>query len=122
MASERVQRRIDRLLDQVEEAADGQDWPRVRELCEEVLGLDPDNPDAPAFLLAAERRLSGSGAVSAGPGPAGSRPRGEEAPVTPSAVQTAEVPTSFADGRYMVKSFLGEGGKKRVSLAHDELL
>jgi len=29
---------------------------------------------------------------------------------------------SFADGRYVVKGFLGEGGRKRVYLAHDEKL
>jgi len=31
-------------------------------------------------------------------------------------------PTSFANGRYQVKRFLGEGGKKKVYLAHDKLL
>jgi tetratricopeptide (TPR) repeat protein len=31
-------------------------------------------------------------------------------------------PTSFADGRYQVKKFLGEGGKKKVYLVHDTLL
>jgi len=31
-------------------------------------------------------------------------------------------PTSFAAGRYQVKKFLGEGGKKKVYLAHDTLL
>ena len=34
----------------------------------------------------------------------------------------SEQPTSFADGRYRVKEFLGEGGKKKVFLAHDTLL
>ncbi len=28
-------------------------------------------------------------------------------------------PTSFANGRYLVKQLLGEGGKKKVYLAHD---
>jgi serine/threonine protein kinase len=32
------------------------------------------------------------------------------------------IPTSFAVGRYQVKRFLGEGGKKRVYLAHDTRL
>jgi len=38
-------------------------------------------------------------------------------PIPPSAM-----PTSFGGGRYQVKKFLGEGGKKKVYLAHDTLL
>jgi hypothetical protein len=34
----------------------------------------------------------------------------------------SSVPTSFANGRYQVKKLLGEGGKKKVYLAHDTLL
>ena len=48
------------------------------------------------------------------------------APTAPSAPTgapaTPEQPTSFGDGRYQVKEFLGEGGKKRVYLAQDTLL
>ena len=58
MASERIQRRIERLLDQIEEAADEQNWDRERQLAEEVLSLDPDNVNAQTFLAAAERSLS----------------------------------------------------------------
>src|SRR3989304_1161991 len=36
--------------------------------------------------------------------------------------QDAPQPTSFAGGRYKVKKFLGEGGKKKVYLAHDTTL
>src|SRR3970282_1810720 len=32
------------------------------------------------------------------------------------------LPTSFANGRYTVKKLLGEGGKKKVYLAHDTVL
>jgi tetratricopeptide (TPR) repeat protein len=32
------------------------------------------------------------------------------------------MPTSFVNGRYQVKKFLGEGGKKKVYLVHDTLL
>src|SRR6266540_3073474 len=32
------------------------------------------------------------------------------------------LPASFADGRYAVRSFLGEGGRKKVYLAHAEKL
>ncbi len=58
MASELVQRRIERVLDQIEEAADQQNWERERALAEEVLALDPDSQDAQTFLVAAERSLS----------------------------------------------------------------
>jgi eukaryotic-like serine/threonine-protein kinase len=45
-------------------------------------------------------------------------------PLTPPLVQAPPTPdpTSFVDGRYQVKKFLGEGGKKKVYLAYDTLL
>jgi tetratricopeptide (TPR) repeat protein len=43
----------------------------------------------------------------------------ETAPETP---QPSPEPTSFVNGRYQVKKFLGEGGKKKVYLTHDTLL
>jgi tetratricopeptide (TPR) repeat protein len=43
----------------------------------------------------------------------------EPTPETPS---DAPVPVSFVNGRYQVKKFLGEGGKKKVYLVHDKLL
>ena len=36
--------------------------------------------------------------------------------------QQSPAPTSFAGGRYQINKFLGEGGKKKVYLAHDTLL
>ena len=48
-------------------------------------------------------------------------PRADAEPPQP-APALSEQPTSFADGRYRVKTFLGEGGKKKVFLAHDTLL
>ncbi len=47
------------------------------------------------------------------------------APSVPSEAEktdSSELPSSFANGRYQVKRFLGEGGKKKVYLAHDTLL
>ncbi len=41
---------------------------------------------------------------------------------TPPATPPSAMPTSFANGRYQVKRFLGEGGKKKVYLVHDTLL
>ena len=129
MTSERVQRRIDGLLDQAEEAVVARDWSAVDEIAQSVLAVDPENGDAVAFLaMAAPHVGSADGAqTSAGSGsasPAGKSPL----PVTEgegegrTAVASASTPTSFADGRYQVSKFLGEGGKKRVYLAHDTLL
>ena len=50
MASERIQRQIDRLLDQAEEAMGRLEWGTVRECARVVLGLDSTNSDALAFL------------------------------------------------------------------------
>ena len=46
MTSERVQRRIDRLLDQAEEALETRAWGPAAEFCRAALALDPDNADA----------------------------------------------------------------------------
>ena len=104
MTTGRVQRRIERLLDQVEAAADAGDWEGVDRIAQEVLYLDPGNADALHFKEAANRALGGGDEVDAHDTPL------SKASATPS---TAE-PTSFADGRYVVKRFLGEGGKKKV--------
>ena len=111
MATERVQRRIDRLLDQVEEAVDQLDWETVLSRAQAVLALDPDNADAVNFLASAERAL----ASVASPANLDSNPAARPA-------SASSQPTSFADGRYEVKRFLGEGGKKMVYLANDTTL
>ena len=113
MVSERIQRQIDRLLDQAEEAVEGHQWEVVRARAESVLRLDPANADAPTFLEAANRD------VASVPG-TGSSP---DTPVPAPPTQPGQAtPTSFANGRYQVKELLGEGGKKRVYKAHDSVL
>ena len=62
MPSERVQRQIDRLLDEAEAALTRREWPRVHDLSQDVLALDPENADARSFLDAAIR--AGAGAQS----------------------------------------------------------
>ncbi len=57
MASERIQRQIDRLLDEAEEAITSQDWATVGDRARSVLRLDPENQDALSYLAAAERDL-----------------------------------------------------------------
>ena len=57
MASERVQRQIDRLLDEAESAITNQDWSTVGDRARSALRLDPGNQDALSYLAAAERDL-----------------------------------------------------------------
>jgi len=61
MPSERFQRRIDRILDQIEDAADRCDWAAVRQGAMDLLVFDPDNEDAKDFLAAAQRTLDMGG-------------------------------------------------------------
>ena len=102
MASERVQRRIDRLLDQAEEAMDSLNWDAARDYTHAVLGLDPGNADALAYLDSA-LRVQENQPFTATP----------EKPIT---AQPPDQPTSFANGRYEVKRFLGEGGISQVCI------
>jgi uncharacterized protein YpiB (UPF0302 family) len=50
MTTERINRRIERLLDQLEEAADIEDWETVQRLSRQVVAIDRENADAAAFL------------------------------------------------------------------------
>ncbi|MFQ6030518.1 MAG: hypothetical protein ACE5Q6_23845, partial [Dehalococcoidia bacterium] len=112
MGSERMQRQIERLLDEAEQAVERREWQAVLDKVQSALALDPDNRDGLAYLAAAERAIGG--VADSPPPPTSATPT----PTPPSAAQ----PTSFANGRYEVKRFLGEGGKKQVYLAHDSLL
>ena len=102
------------MLDQAEEAMDRSDWESVREHVKVALGLDPGNTDALAFLASVETVLETESIVESSP-PLTSPP-------VPNPTVTPDQPTSFANGRYQVKRFLGEGGKKKVYLAHDGIL
>jgi len=106
MPSERILRRIERLLDQIDQAEAQSEWQSVHSLAQDVLEVDPDNGEAAAYLHSAERRLGVAPEATGIPRPA----------------PTPEQPTSFANGRYDVKRFLGEGGKKMVYLANDTTL
>ena len=58
MASDRIQRQIERLLDEAEDAFDQGDWDRLSDRANRVLLLDAENSDALSFLTAAERALA----------------------------------------------------------------
>jgi len=57
MASERFQRRIGRILDQIEDAADRHHWADVRQGALDLFVFDPENEDAGNFLAAAQHAL-----------------------------------------------------------------
>ena len=104
MASERIQRRIGLLLDEADEAVAQGDWALVRDCSQKVLVVDPENPEALTFLAIAERGLGTQDTSSLERAPVPSAP-------TPAPAPPDAQPTSFANGRYEVKRFLGEGGK-----------
>ena len=110
MASERLKGQIDRLLDEAEQGFVSRDWAAVRRCAQDVLAFDPDNPDAIGLLAGAERALGTEIAITG------------ISPGIPTSPASQAHPTSFANGRYQVQKFLGEGGKKKVYLAHDTLL
>ena len=115
MASDRSQRRVERLLDEADEAVAQLDWETVRARAQAVLAFDRHNGDAAELLAAADRAAGEAVAPSSvelKPGRVHTDPRSRE----------FSQPTSFANGRYQVKEFLGEGGKKRVYQAHDTVL
>lgn len=61
MASDRIQRRIETLLDEADEAVAQSDWSVVLDRAQNVLRLDPDNIDAQSYVAAAERDLGSVG-------------------------------------------------------------
>ncbi|MDA1258970.1 MAG: protein kinase [Chloroflexi bacterium] len=137
MVSDRMRRRIETLLDEADEAVGRRQWAEVRDICDAVLRLEPENAEAQALLEASERDTGvrsfpesapfAATATSPEPGGAPAVPPSREPTLRepqgglPKS-EAATTPTLFANGRYRVSKFLGEGGKKRVYLAHDTLL
>jgi hypothetical protein len=107
-----MRRRLEALLDEADEAVSAQDWERVAGAARAALAIEADNSDAPTYLKMAEANVGAAPPVSRPAVDATSVPR----------APSVEQPASFAGGRYEVRRFLGEGGKKRVFLAHDTSL
>ena len=102
MASDRLQRQIERLLDEADQAITGEDWSTVSSRARSVLAIDPENTEGLAYLATADRALGASAP----------QPPTQSTLSPPMAAPTPE-PTSIANGRYQVKRFLGEGAKKK---------
>ena len=101
MVSARIQRRIEKLLDEADEAVATFDWDTVRQCAEAVLRLDPENPDAQTFLSAAN------------PGNVEGTTDRDIA-----TARAAPLPASFADGRYAVSEWVPQERRKRPAAGH----
>jgi DNA-binding CsgD family transcriptional regulator len=123
MTSERIQRQVERLLDEAEGAIARFDWEGVSRCALAVIALDPGNVDGKAILAAAKRALGEAASpssseleIAASPTPS------TEHPPSANGDTPADQPDAFANGRYRIIRMLGEGGRKRVYLAHDNVL
>ena len=57
MASDRLQRQVDRLLDEAADAVAQGDWALVRDCSQRALVVDPGNQEALSFMAVAERGI-----------------------------------------------------------------
>jgi hypothetical protein len=111
MPSERVQKRIDGLLDDAEMAAARRDWEEVAQSLRMVLRLDAENAAALSFeaMLEGEVGDETEAGATLPPLPAGEakRKEGEGEGSTTGLESVSTTPTSFANDRYQVSKFLG---------------
>ena len=123
MVSERIQRQVERLLDEAEGAIANLDWEAVNRYVLAVLVLDPENVDGIAILAAANRALGLADSSLSNDSDQGKHAEELVEQLPSSDTRTpADLPTSFADGRYQIIRLLGEGGRKKTYLAHDNML
>ena len=106
MASERIQRRIDLLLDEADEALADGDWATVRDRSAKVLALDPNNGDAATYMAAAER-AQGATPTSVSPAP--------ELDTAPIETTDAPVSTPEAERRQLTVMFCDLQGSTALS-------
>ena len=59
MPSERILKRIEKILDEIDAALDRGDWQTVRERAKDALAYDPSNADASGHREAGYRRPEG---------------------------------------------------------------
>ena len=58
MLNDRVQKQIDWLVDQAQDAIALGQWEELRAICEALLSLDPDHSDAKRYLSLADKSLA----------------------------------------------------------------
>jgi serine/threonine-protein kinase len=99
VAGEFTQRQVARLLEQASEAIERLDWQDARARAQAVLALDPGNDDAAQIIAAADRAQAPS--------------RPWQPPAGPLIGET------IANGRYIIRAFLGEGDHGQMYEAED---
>ena len=101
MPSERVQQRINSLLDQADRAMEQNNWQAAIEASAAALAFDPDNADADAYVEAARRAQSASASSTASgvadPAPAPSVPPTPAPSQPPAPISNTPQPTSDFD-------------------------
>ncbi|MDP6455056.1 MAG: hypothetical protein QF898_17270, partial [SAR202 cluster bacterium] len=85
MVSERIQRQIDRLRDEAEQASAEQNWELVLEKARYVLTFDPENSARAAFLAVAESAM-------------GARAKADGSPVTEADMASHRVIVAGVEG------------------------
>ena len=107
MASERGQRRLERRLDQIDNAETQGNWELVRSLALDALEFDAENVEVSAYLRVAERHLS-EGVIPV-----------QETASTPGTTNSDNVlPSAFANGRYQGQTFPGRGRQEKGLPGH----
>ena len=64
MTNERILRRVERLLDRIDDAEQAGNWPEVERLAQDVLLINPASVEASAYLRSAERELGESSGIA----------------------------------------------------------
>ena len=113
VSSVRVQRQVVRLLGELEEAVISRHWEAVREKCNDVLALEPNNVDAQAFLAAAQRALGEDSSDGSATG---------QSAHSSMSMDLSGASVTVINGRYSLGRMIGEGAKKHVFEARDALL
>ena len=110
MPSERIQRRIDALLDEADAAVAAREWAAVAESARAVLAIDEGNEDAAAFLkMAASNDILVDAEAAEAPAPLASAQPTVPSPPPPAAPQ---LPESFGAGRFHVQRSLARAARR----------
>lgn len=111
MVSDRVQRRIEALLDEADLGIAHSDWSLVKDRARNVLALDPNNTDGSTFLAAAERALAMD---------SGFPQSGGQLPISKSMPASTTLAPGFSSEDTRQEDVRRTGHKKRIMAIDDD--